>query len=201
VGTRARSALAGRGFLLFPAAAFAVHQLRYQLTYGSRTGAALAAQGHGYQNSLAPWVVVLLAVGLGSFLARFARAAAGREDVRRRRSFAGLFVLSSVLLLATYSLQEWLESVFVSGHPGGLAGIFGHGGWWAVPLALAAGLAVAALLALASAAVEAVTQLSQRRVLVAPGQPQPRISLPGGSRSSVLGRGLAGRAPPRLALV
>jgi hypothetical protein len=176
-----------------------VHQLRYELTYGSHTGAALAAQGHGYQNSLAPWVVVLLAVGLGSFLARLARAAAGREELRLRRSFAGLFVLSSALLLATYSLQEWLESVFVSGHPGGLAGIFGHGGWWAVPLALAAGLAVAALLALASAAVEAVTQLSQRRVLVAPGPPQPCHSVPDGSRSSVLGRGLAGRAPPRVA--
>src|SRR5690349_725965 len=111
MATRARRALAGRGFLLFPAAAFAVHQLRYELTYGSRTGAELAAQGHGYQNSLAPWVVLLLAVGLGSFLARLARAAGGRQDVRRRRSFAGLFALSSTLLLATYSLQEWLEGV------------------------------------------------------------------------------------------
>ena len=201
MASRARSALAGRGFLLFPAAAFAVHQLRYQLTYGSRAGAALAAQGHGYQNSLAPWVVVLLAVGLGSFLARLARATAGREDVHLRRSFAGLCVLSSSLLLATYSLQEWLESVFYSGHPGGFAGIFGHGGWWAVPLAIAAGLVVGALLALSSAAVDAVTQLAERRVLVAPGQPQPCVSAPGGSRSSVLGRGLAGRAPPRLAFV
>ena len=42
---RLRAVLAGRGFMLFPAAAFAVHQLRYQLAYGSRTGAALSAQG------------------------------------------------------------------------------------------------------------------------------------------------------------
>ena len=32
---RLRSVLAGRGFMLFPAAAFAVHQLRYELAYGS----------------------------------------------------------------------------------------------------------------------------------------------------------------------
>ena len=36
-----RSVLAGRGFMLFPAAAFAVHQLRYELAYGSQTSAAL----------------------------------------------------------------------------------------------------------------------------------------------------------------
>jgi hypothetical protein len=178
-----------------------VHQLRYELTYGSRTGAELAAQGHGYQNSLAPWVVLLLAVGLGSLLVRVARAAAAQQDVWRRRSFARLAVLSSALLLATYSLQEWLEGVFASGHPGGLEGIFGHGGWWAVPLALAAGLALAALLALASAAVDAITELAQRRVLVAPWEPQPCFSIPAGSRVSALGRGLGGRAPPRFALV
>ena len=84
MATRVRSMLAGRGFMLLPAAAFAVHQLRYELGYGSRSGAALAAQGHGYQNSLAPWVVLLLAVADGTFLARVARAASGRAATRRR---------------------------------------------------------------------------------------------------------------------
>ncbi len=63
-----RSALAGRGFLLFPAAAFAVHQLRYRIGYGSHADQALRAQGHGYLESLAPWVVLLLALALATFL-------------------------------------------------------------------------------------------------------------------------------------
>src|SRR4051794_9975459 len=104
-----RSVLAGRGFMLFPAAAFAVHQLRYELAYGDRSGQALVAQGHGYLNSLAPWVVLLAALGLGSFLARTARVAAGRPDAAPRRDFAGLCLLAWGGLLATYVLQEWLE--------------------------------------------------------------------------------------------
>src|SRR5262245_47151963 len=104
-----RSALAGRGFVLFPAAAFAVHQLRYELAYGSRSGAVLTAQGHGYLDSLAPWVVVLLAFGLGSFLLRVARAGSGERDTTPRRALARLWALSSVALIGVYSLQEWLE--------------------------------------------------------------------------------------------
>src|SRR5580704_13615839 len=96
---RLRSACAGRGFMLFPAAAFAVHQLRYELAYGSRAGAALSAQGHGYLTSLAPWVAVLVALALGSFLARLARAGGGELEARPRRAFAGLWLLASACLL------------------------------------------------------------------------------------------------------
>src|SRR5215472_6280840 len=102
-----RSVLAGRGFVLFPAAAFAVHQLRYELAYGSRSGATLSAQGHGYLNSLAPWVILLLALAFGSFLRRFAAAAAGRRMTRSPRAFAGLWAVSTGCLLAAYSAQEW----------------------------------------------------------------------------------------------
>src|ERR1700722_16183189 len=87
-----RSALAGRGFMLFPAAAFAVHQLRYELAYGSRAGAALSAQGHGYLTSLAPWVAVLVALALGSFLARLPRAPGGPRPGRPRRGVARAWV-------------------------------------------------------------------------------------------------------------
>src|SRR5277367_2747838 len=107
-----RSALRGRGFVLLPVAAFAVHQARYELAYGSHTSAALAAQGHGYLDSMAPWIAVLIALGFGSFLTRLARAAGGRAELRPRRSFAGLAALASVALLATYSIQEWLEGIF-----------------------------------------------------------------------------------------
>src|SRR5262249_29207769 len=97
-----RRALAGRGFVLFPAAAYAVHQLRFELGYGSGSNAALAAQGHGYLDSLAPWVGILLALGLGSFLVRLVRAAAGSPDPSPRRSFAKLTMVAWALLFAAY---------------------------------------------------------------------------------------------------
>ena len=192
--SRVRSVLAGRGFMLLPASAFAVHQLRYDLGYGSRSGAALAAQGHGYQNSLAPWVVLLLAVAVGTFLARLARAATGGAETRRR-SFAALFGLAWALLLAVYCLQEWLEGVFAVGHPAGVAGIVGHGGWWAVPLSAVAAAVVALLLLVGAAVVEVVARLVpprlarfelllQRPLLVVP------------VRLSPLAGRVAGRAPP-----
>lgn len=192
--SRVRSVLAGRGFMLLPASAFAVHQLRYELGYGSRSGAALAAQGHGYQNSLAPWVVLLLAVAVGTFLARVARAATGRAETRRR-SFVTLFGFAWVLLLAVYCLQEWLEGVFAVGHPAGLAGIVGHGGWWALPLSAAAAAVVALLLLAGAAVVEAVARLATARpARVEHLLQRPSLVVP--VRLSPLAGRVAGRAPP-----
>ena len=198
-----RSALSGRGFLLFPAAAFAVHQLRYLLGYGSQADQALIAQGHGYLDSLAPWVGLLLAFAFGSFLARVAQAAAGRASGGSHRPFVGLWLLASASLVATYTVQEALEGFFASGHPGGLAGIFGHGGWWAFALATLAGLAVAALLRLASVVIEAGRRLpaTRRTGHVASSLLRPEELLPG--RRAPLAGASAGRAPPlvRLAAV
>jgi hypothetical protein len=191
-----QSVFAGRGFMLFPAAAFAVHQLRYELVYGDRTGQALTAQGHGYLNSLAPWAVLLVALGLGSFLARVARVAGGRPDAAPRRDFAGLWLLAWACLLSTYALQEWLEGTFVAGHPSGLAGVFGHGGWWAVVLSALAALVVAALLRAASAVVDVVSRLVAGRpaLLGALFAIRPsRAVLP---RRAPLAGKAAGRAPP-----
>ncbi len=184
--------------MLFPAAAFAVHQLRYELAYGSRASAALSAQGHGYLTSLAPWVALLLALALGSFLARLARAGSGRLELPLRRAFGGLWLLASCCLLATYSLQEWLEGLFAAGHPGGFEGVFGHGGWWAIVLSLAAGLVVAALLRLAAAVAELVSRaaparLAALRALLAP----LSASL---ARRPPLAGASAGRAPPGIGL-
>jgi len=191
-----RGALAGRGFVLFPAAAFAVHQLRYELGYGSRSGAALAAQGHGYENSLAPWVVVLVAIGLGSFLTRLARAASGGAVAKRRRPFLRLFAVAWALLLATYTLQEWLEGIFAAGHPAGLAGIVGHGGWWAAPLAAAAAAGVSLLLLVGDAVVEIVSRLARRPAVHGrAAEARPAGILP--VRISPLAGRVAGRAPPR----
>jgi dolichol kinase len=187
--------LAGRGFVLFPAAVYAIHQLRFELGYGSGSDAALAAQGHGYLDSLAPWLALLLALGFGSFLARLIGAASGRPDSRPRRSLAGLAAVASALLCLSYVAQEWLEGAFAAGHPAGFAGVFGHGGWWAVPLSALAGVAVAALLRLATTAVEAVSRPSAQTALV-PGITLLRPASAPVIVLSPLARRLAGRAPP-----
>jgi hypothetical protein len=194
-----RRALAGRGFVLFPAAAYAVHQLRFELGYGAGSNAALAAQGHGYLDSLAPWVGILLALGLGAFLARVVRAAAGTRHAAPRRSFAKLAAVAWALLFTAYGVQEWLEGVFAAGHPGGLEGVFGHGGWWAVPLSGLAALAVAALLRLAETVVEAVSPTT-RPLFPTPGAPLLRPVAATIPAISPLARRHAGRAPPGTAL-
>jgi hypothetical protein len=190
-----RRALAGRGFVLFPAAAFAVHQLRYELGYGAGSNAALAAQGHGYLDSLAPWIGILLALGLGSFLARLVRAAAGASDAAPRRSLAQLAAVAWALLLAAYGVQEWLEGVFAAGHPAGVEGIFGHGGLWAIPLSGLAALLVSSLLRLAETVAEAVAPTA-RPLFQHAGAP---ILLPVAATVpsiSPLASRLAGRGPP-----
>src|SRR5262245_6199704 len=191
-----RSALAGRGFLLLPAAALAVHELRYRLAYGTEADSALAAQGHGYLDSLAPWLVLVLGLALGAFVMRVARALAGRAEAQPRRSFAALWLLATVSLVAIYAVQESLEGVFAAGHPSGLPGLYGNGGWWSLGLAVVLGAAVAGLLRLASAVVAAAVRVARapRRWPAAAPAPRPRsaeLSLRG-----VLASAAAGRAPP-----
>src|ERR1019366_4753159 len=48
-------------------------------------------------------------------------------------------------LVAIYATQELLEELLASGHPGGVAGVFGHGGWWAVPVAAIVAAGITAL--------------------------------------------------------
>ena len=180
--------------MLFPAAAFTVHQLRYQLGYGARSAAALTAQGHGYLTSLAPWVAVLAALALGSFLARLARAGGRGAAARPRRAFFGLWLLASACLLATYAVQEWLEGMFAAGHPGGLTGVFGHGGSWAIALSIAAGLVVAAVLRVAAAVIEIVARVAQAQAAAHRVTLRPvSVALP---RWAPLAGASAGRAPP-----
>ena len=62
---------------LMPAGAFAVHQLRYWLAYGHRAGSELAAQGHSYLHSVVPWIVLLIAFAVGTFLVALGRALGG----------------------------------------------------------------------------------------------------------------------------
>jgi len=180
-----------------PAAAFAVHQLRYLLAYRSHASAELAAQGHSYLHSLVPWLVVTLAVGLSAFVRRAARALrTGETGTFSRRSAAMLWSATTVGLVLIYAVQESFEAFFASGHPTGLAGIFGHGGWWAVPAAGFAALLIVAILRLGRSLVRVAGRLARRRT-----EPSFVASLPRCTVVLVSARPLAlsaaGRAPPR----
>jgi len=184
-----------RGLLLMPTGAFVVHQLRYWIAYGPHAEAQLQAQGHSYLDSFAPWLVLLLCLAAGSFLARVAQAASTGRAGRRGRSFWSLWASSSAVLLAVYVVQEFLEGLVAAGHPAGIHGIFGHGGWWAAILSVAVGAAIALLLRVAGFVVEAVARrfAVRQRGLVALPAPRPRVR---GPRLRPLALARAGRAPP-----
>lgn len=180
-----------------PAAAFAVHQLRYALAYGPNAKAELAAQGHTYLHSLVPWLVITLAVGLAAFIRRTARALrTGETGTFTRRSTAILWAATAAGLVAIYAVQESFEEFFVSGHPSGVGGVFGHGGWWAVPVAALVALAVVAALRLGRTIVRAAGRLHRRHfgfTIVPPVVPRGLVLVP----ARPLARSAAGRAPPR----
>lgn len=184
---------------LMPAAAFVVHQLRYWLAFGGRAGAELQAQGHSYLHSVVPWLVLLIALCLGVFLRALGRALGGEPSLPRYTvSFAALWLLCAAGLVAIYCAQEFLEGLLATGHPGGLAGIFGFGGWWAVPAALAVGLVLAAIF---HGSRWVLRELSVRhragsaRARHSPAAPRPRSVMlwP----LSPLIDGWSGRGPPR----
>jgi hypothetical protein len=141
-----RRAVPGNGLLLMPAAAVAVHQLRYWLAYGSRANTELAEQGHSYLHSLVPWTIFGIAVGAGLFLRRLGAVLKARSAPEASRLPAGgLWLATWIWLVAIYATQETLEAFLATGHPAGFAGVFGHGGWWAIPAAAAVALVVVAL--------------------------------------------------------
>jgi hypothetical protein len=182
-----------------PTAAIAVHQLRYWLAFGSTAGIELQRQGHSYLHSVAPWIVVALAWAVGAFLSALGRAMHGQTSVPRYGlSLIALWAICATSLVVIYSGQELLEGLLATGHPAGLVGIFGYGGWWAVPAAVCVGLVLAALL---HGARWVLHEVATRRALTAPapsspGTASPRpaeISLP---RLAPLALGWCGRGPP-----
>ena len=126
---------------LMPAGAFAVHQLRYWLAFHGHAGVELQRQGHAYLHSLVPWIVLVIALVAGAFLRALGRAFGGRCSLPRYTlSFAALWLACTASLVAIFVCQELLEGLFATGHPAGLAGVFGYGGWWSIPAAIAVGL-------------------------------------------------------------
>lgn len=208
-GAQSRWALLGsvlpaslRGAALMPAAALAVHQLRYSLAFGDGATQELAAQGHAYLTSLVPWIVLLATLSLGASLGGLARRWASGPSNERASRRVGLRVWAAAafVLVTIYTGQELLEGTLASGHAAGLAGVFGGGGWWAIPAALLVG----GILALALRGAHAVEDA------LADGRPALRVRLgaltgallqlaqtPFVAVPAPLARAAAGRAPPR----
>jgi hypothetical protein len=186
------------GLLLMPAAALVVHQARYSLAYGARANTELAAQGHSYLHSVVPWSIFAVGIGGSVFVRRAARAArTGNSGGFTRLSAAALWALTAAALFAIYAVQETLESLSVSGHPSGAAGVIGHGGWWAVPVAAVVALAVVCTLRLG----RAVLRLASRLARAAPRARGARVRVPDSVAlvaPAPLALARAGRAPPRI---
>jgi hypothetical protein len=199
-GADRRSAMRGLARAgVVPAAAIAVHQLRYWLAFGSSAGVELQRQGHSYLHSVAPWIAVALAWAVGAFLSALGRAMNGHTTAPRYGlSLLGLWVACAVGLVAIYSCQEFLEGLLATGHPAGWVGIFGYGGWWAIPAAACVGLVLAALLHGARWVLHEVAARRTRTAHVSssPGVALPRpvdVCLP---RLAPLALGWCGRGPP-----
>jgi hypothetical protein len=184
------------GLLLMPAAALVVHQARYMLGYGVRANTELAAQGHSYLHSLVPWTILALGVGASLYVRRLAHAArTGRSGTFTRISAAALWLVTTCGLIAIYAVQETLEALSASGHPAGMAGVFGHGGWYAVPAAAVVALGVVAVLRLG----RAVLRLASRLAPPAARLSAPNFRLPRSVAlvaATPLALAAAGRAPP-----
>ena len=184
---------------LMPAGAFAVHQLRYWLAFGNRAGLELAAQGHAYLHSLVPWIVLLIALACGMFLLTLGRALGGRVALPRYTlSFFGLWLVCAACLVAIYVTQELLEGMFVTGHPAGVTGVFGYGGWWSIPAAVAVGLVLAAAFHGARRVLHVVAERVARRAAVTAQRPRAARALPDLLLPALapLADGWSGRGPP-----
>lgn len=202
VSRQVASRRSGSGLLgpsLVPVCVLAVHELRFLAAYGSGAGAELADTGHSYLHELTPWIVLACSLGFGAFLACCARAWRSGDADRRRRSFFGLWLLAAAGLVGIYGVQEFLEGLFATGHPSGLAGIFGDGGLWAVPAALVVGALLALVVRGARTVVAVIARRAARR------NPVRRVCAPLSATAPVevflapiapLARSLAGRGPP-----
>jgi hypothetical protein len=161
-----------RCFALLGAGAIGLHELRYLIGYGGDAGHALAAQGHGYLDAVTATIALALVAALAVLIAAVARGGA-TAAARSVRPWRVRWLAASGALLAVFVTQELVEGALSPGHAAGLAGVTGNGGWIAVPLALAIGAVVAALLRGAEAVIARFAH-SPRRPRLRP----PRVALP-----------------------
>jgi hypothetical protein len=182
-----------RRAVLLAGAAYAVHQLRFVLTYGADTHRVLHEEGHRYLPFAGAAAALLLLAGATQFATSLLRCATGGAGPGRPPArLCGLWAGNAALLVATYVAQEGLEGAFASGHP-----IWAHGGWVVVPLAVVLGGLVALLVVGAHRALAEVARrsgLSAETRRAEQRRPRPRSAVL--APLSPLARHLAGRAPP-----
>jgi hypothetical protein len=168
---------------LMAAGTFGVHQLRFAMSDDH----ARAVYGHGYLSAVAPALAVLLLFAVAAGVNRVVR---GASEVAPRllRVWGG----ASGGLLVAYCAQESLEGVLTHGHA---TGMFEHGGWVALPLALAVGLGIA-LVSRGAAAASIVTH--RPAPAASAGAPLVDALLPPWRprRTHAAARHLAARGPP-----
>jgi hypothetical protein len=178
------------------AGSLAVHELRYLVSYGTGAGAAEARQGHGYLEMVAPVVATAAVVALATWLIRLAAARPGIGGEPPIPTFARLWACAAAALSALYVAQESLEGMLSAGHPPGLAGVLGHGGWMALVLAIVVGAVLAAFLRAAGAGLAPPGRADTRPPVLAP--VAAAVAVPAGAplRRDPVARFLAGRGPP-----
>jgi hypothetical protein len=197
-----RISLRARAAALLPLAALAVHDLRYRLAYGGDAGRELAHQGHAYLGIAKPLVGVLFALIVAELLARLARAWRVGEVGERTWSRGRLWLFATCALVVVFVGQELLEGAVFAGHPAGVAGVLGAGGWLALPLSLVAGGVLTLFLAGARAAARALTARHRHAALRRPYSAGRRLPVAVAvRRSRPLASAAAGRAPPPVALL
>lgn len=176
-------------------AALLVHELRYVAGYGAAAESALAEQGHGYLDAVAPLIALLAGVAVLELVLQLVRARRGFAGTPTPSRFAARWGAAALALFVIYFTQELLESALLPGHPTGLSGVLGHGGWVAIPLAVMLGAGVAAFLRGAELLVRRATRRRRgaRRARTQSAW-APHFALP---RIAPLADCAAGRAPPR----
>src|SRR4051794_9136523 len=176
--------------------AFAVHQLRFVLSYGDGAGRVLSEAGHEYLPFAGAAAAVLLLMAAALFARSLAHARSGRMPEARSVAFGRLWIENAIALMVIYVAQEGFEGVFTPGHP-----IWAHGGWTVVPLAIAVGGLVALLVTGAEKALVAAARAANARAedwslarVASNVVSVVRIEL------DAVARHLVGRAPPRAAV-
>jgi hypothetical protein len=183
-----------RAAALITVGALAVHDLRFLLAYRGGAGKELTVTGHGYLGDVKPLAMGVLALVIAAFAWRIVHPNVGETRLPSTRR---MWVFFTGVLLAIYSSQEWIEGQLSPGHASGLAGIFGSGGWLALPLATAVALVIALLLR------GAETAIARAATPRAPSwlRPRPLLTLSAPSvwrpvKAHALARSLAPRGPP-----
>ncbi len=190
----ARKGSLARSAALIALAELAVHQLRYQLAYGSQAHTELARQGHSYLFGALPILVAFAVATVGAGVVRAAAGKAPRSPIAAPRARA---VLYAVGIAAAFAIQELTEGLLFAGHASGAAAVFAAGGWLALPLALVLG-GLCALLDGGLARLEALIAPDPGIARLRPPRVQGALAFPGTAplASRPLAFGLARRPPP-----